>query len=247
MSKEVIKVALVTGAARRIGAEITGYLHAKGWNVVMHCHHSLDAAKVVAERLNHQRQNSVQCLAADLSNVRALSDLVEQAGGFWGRLDGLVNNASVFSPTPIGSVMPGDWQRIMQPNLEAPFFLAQAAWPLLRVRHGAIVNVTDIYAEHPLKDHAVYSISKAGLLALTRSLALELAPEVRVNAVSPGAILWPENQADPKLCEKVLEKVPMGRSGVPLDIAKTVHFLLDEAPYVTGQVLAVDGGRTLAV
>jgi pteridine reductase len=241
------KAALVTGAARRIGAEITGFLHARGWNVVMHCHQSHEAAQALADKLNLLREDSVRLISADLSDTGGLQAVIDQAGGFWGRLDGLVNNASVFSPTPLGSLDRADWQRVMQPNLEAPFFLSQAAWPLLRTTRGAIVNVTDIYADHPLKSHPIYSISKAGLVALTRSLALEMAPEVRVNAVSPGAILWPENQTDLGACEKILEKVPMERSGVPEDIAKTVHFLLEEAPYVTGQVIAVDGGRTLAV
>lgn len=247
MNKSEVKAALVTGAARRIGAEITGFLHARGWNVVMHCHQSHDAAQALADQLNRSREDSVRLISADLSDIGALGALIDQAGGFWGHLDGLVNNASIFSPTPLGSLYPEDWQRVMQPNLEAPFFLSQAAWPHLRTRRGAIVNVTDIYADHPLKNHPIYSISKAGLVALTRSLALEMAPEVRVNAVAPGAILWPENPADLEGCEKILEKIPMERSGAPEDIAKTVHFLLDEALYVTGQVIAVDGGRTLAV
>lgn len=247
VNEKDVKVALVTGAARRIGAAIAAHLHERGWHLLLHCRQSVTVAESLCERFNQARGGTAHVLVANLAETGAAARLIDQAEGCWGRLDALINNASVFFPTPLGTLQPSDWQVVMQPNLEAPFFLSQAAWPMLKRAGGSIVNVTDIYAEYPLKDHPIYSTSKAGLLALTRSLALEMAPEVRVNAVSPGAILWPENQSDTEGCERILEKIPMARAGAPSDIGKAVHFFLDEAPYVTGQVLAVDGGRTICV
>ncbi len=243
---ESIKVALVTGASRRIGAEIVRHLHQSGYRIVLHFNRSVGEAEALAADLNDVRAGSVKTLQADLGGSVAMADFVGRAAGFWGRLDALVNNASSFYPTPIGEVTEAQWDELMGSNLKAPFFLAQAAAEPLAHHQGAIVNVVDIYAERPLKSYPVYSIAKAGLAALTRSLAVELAPNVRVNGVSPGAILWPEpSQEDTQ--SDLLARVPLARCGSPDDIARAVGFLLQEAPYVTGQVLTVDGGRTLSI
>lgn len=244
---EVTKVVLVTGASRRIGAEIVRVLHAAGYGVALHFHRSAESAETLAADLNARRPDSVQLLRADLNDAANLPNLVEQVLKRWGRLDAMVNNASVFYPTPLGEVTLTQWDELLGSNLKAPFFLAQAASPVLRRHQGAMVNLVDIYAERPLRSHPVYSIAKAGLAALTRSLALELAPEVRVNGVSPGAILWPEQNHDPDAQAEILGKVPLSRAGEPADIARAVRFFLIDAPYVTGQILAVDGGRSLFI
>lgn len=239
-------MAIVTGAARRIGAVIAGRMHARGLNVVVHCCRSREAAEELAGQLNAARPDSARVVVADLADDAAPQRLVQAALETWGRLDVLVNNASTFRPTPLGKITAGDWDDLVGSNLRAPLFLAQAAAPALRERGGAIVNMADIHGLVPLRDHAVYSPAKAGLVMLTRALAKDLAPAVRVNAVAPGAILWPENGSDeaaPKA--EILEKIPLGRAGKPEDIAGAVAFLALDAPYVTGQVLAVDGGRLL--
>ncbi|MEW6038772.1 MAG: pteridine reductase [Pseudomonadota bacterium] len=239
------KVALITGAARRVGATIAGHLHDQGYRVIVHYHRSEADALRLCESLNRRRNDSATAIGADLLELKALGPLVETAARRWGRLDVLVNNASVFYPTPMGSVTGQQWDELLGSNLRAPFFLIQHAMPWLAAGRGCVVNLADIHADRPLKNHPAYSIAKAGLVALTKSLAKELAPAIRVNAVAPGAILWPEQGTDASTQVEILNRIPLGRPGDPLDIAKAVTYFLDQAPYVTGQVLAVDGGRSL--
>ena len=241
------RVALVTGASRRIGAEIVRGLHAAGYRVLLHYHRSEDEARQLAGALNAERPGSILALRADLDDTAALDELVRRAIDAWGHLDALVNNASTFYPTPLGTVTESQWDALLGSNLKAPFFLCQAAAPHLACRQGAIVNLVDIYAERPLKGYPAYSIAKAGLAALTRSLAVELAPDVRVNGVAPGAILWPEQADGGQTQADILARIPLARSGSPSDIAGAVRFLLEEAPYITGQIIAVDGGRSVFI
>ena len=239
------KTGLVTGGARRVGAAIARRLHAAGANLIVHYRDSdADADKLVAE-LNGVRPKSAQKVKAELLAPIAPRALVSAARDAFGRLDILVNNASAFFPVSVGAIEPSHWEELIGSNLRAPLFIAQEAAPELAKHEGAIVNIVDIHAERPLKGYAVYSIAKAGLAALTRSLAVELAPRVRVNGVAPGAIAWPEDgQFDPAERERVVATTPLGRTGTPEDIAQAVHFLAC-APYVTGQILAVDGGRSI--
>lgn len=241
------KVILITGAARRIGAEIVRSLHRAGFNILVHYHRSGAEAEVLAATLNGARPDSARLLPADLSVTASFPRLIEQAVACWGRLDGLVNNASAFYPTPVGTVTEPQWEDLLGSNLKAPFFLAQAAAEPLRRQQGSIVNIVDVYAERPLKAYPVYSVAKAGLAALTRALAVELAPEVRVNGVSPGAILWPAQGQDAAGQAELLSRVPLGRSGSPGDVARAVRFFIQDMPYVTGQILAVDGGRSVFI
>lgn len=236
---------LITGAAHRIGAVTARTLHAHGFNIALHYRHSSSAAEALASELNGLRPGSVTTLQADLHDTAALPALVERAAAAWGRLDVLVNNASSFYPTPVGEVDEAQWEELIGSNLKAPFFLAQAAAPLLSAHHGAIVNIVDIHAERPLKNHPVYSVAKAGLVMLTRALARELGPRVRVNAVAPGAILWPEQGLTEDDKEDILERTALKRQGTPADIARAVLYLVRDADYMTGQVLTVDGGRSL--
>jgi len=239
------KTALVTGAARRIGAAIARRLHAAGASVVLHYRGAETEAAALETELNAARAASALRVKADLLAPIAPKALVGASLERFGRLDVLVNNASTFYPTAVGSIEPGHWEELMGSNLRAPLFLAQQAAPHLAKNYGAIVNLADIHAERPLKGYLVYSVAKAGLAALTRALALELAPEVRVNAISPGAIAWPEDgQFEPLERERILAITPLARLGSPEEIARAVHFLAT-APFVTGQVLAVDGGRSL--
>ena len=240
---------MVTGAAKRVGAEIARTLHAAGCNVVIHCNRSKAEADALAAALNLARPKSAAVVSGDLLADNALKGLIDQAHSCFGRLDGLVNNASSFQATPVGKIDLDDWLDIMGSNLKAPLFLSQAAAPYLRQTKGAIVNIIDIHTEHPLKDFVVYNAAKAGLAGLTRSFALELGPEVRVNGVSPGAIMWPEDSADypPAERERIISQVPLKRVGSAQDIAGAVKFLLLDSPYVTGQILAVDGGREISL
>lgn len=241
------KVVLVTGAARRVGATIARTLHAAGYDLALHYRHSRGEMDVLTGELEALRPNSTLAVAAELADIEHLPRLVEACVARYGRLDGLVNNASAFYPTPIGTVTPQQWNELFASNAQAPFFLAQAAAPQLKSAHGSIVSIADIYAQRPLARHPVYSMAKAALVAMTRALARELAPAVRVNAVAPGAILWPESgkaytdQAD------LIARTPLARTGTPEDVASAVLFLLRDARFTTGQVLNVDGGRELVI
>ncbi len=246
------KVALVTGAAKRIGAEIARQLHKANFNLVIHYHQSKNAAQELVDELNETRANSAIGIAADLNNLVAITQLAEQAQQQWQRIDLLVNNASSFFPTPIGDTSEDDWNQLINSNLKAPFFLAQSVAKNLGEHRGSIINIADIYADRPLLKHSVYSIAKAGNVMLTKTLAQELAPLVRVNGIAPGAILWPDDtnkKPEDKLSdenkEKMLAKIPLQQRGHEQDIARTILFLTNDAPYITGQILNVDGGRTI--
>ncbi|MGA0023034.1 MAG: pteridine reductase [Burkholderiales bacterium] len=242
------KSVLVTGGSRRVGAAISRRLHAAGANVVVHYRNSADDAHALQQELNVVREQSAALLRADLLAPGALPQLARDAVAAFGRLDGLVNNASSFYATPLGAIDERAWDDLVGTNLKAPLFLAQAVATELRRTRGAVVNIIDIHAELPMKNHVVYTAAKGGLLALTRSLACELGPQVRVNGVSPGTILWPEEPAWQNDIERqrIVNQTLLKRTGEPGDIAAAVEFLLT-APYVTGQVLAVDGGRSIAM
>lgn len=243
-------VVLITGAGRRIGAAVAARLHRTGFNIAIHYSRSKAEAETLAETLNKQRPNSAFTLQADLLEINALPVLADTAARRWGRLDALVNNASTFYPTPVGQITESHWQDLLGTNLKAPLFLSQAAAPYLKSTQGCIINIVDIHADRPMRGHTVYSIAKAGLAALTKSLARELAPEVRVNGVAPGAILWPENpdsaNGDDNTPAAILERIALKRPGEPGDIAETIEFLIRQ-PYITGQIVAVDGGRSLNI
>lgn len=241
-----VPVVLVTGAARRIGAEIARMLHAAGASVMLHYRQSGVPAAELAAELDAVRPGSAATAAADLTDVGAVARLVGATVERFGRLDALVNNASSFFATPLGSIDEAAWDDLIGSNLKGPLFLAQAAAPHLAAAQGGIVNIVDVHAERPLKGYPLYCAAKAGLLGLTRSLAVELAPQVRVNAVAPGAIEWPQGEADFPPAERVsiVDHTLLKRIGAPSDIARTVKFLIFDAPYITGQVINVDGGRT---
>lgn len=238
-------VALVTGAARRIGAAIARRLHADGYDLALHYRDSTADMHSLAEELQDTRADSVLTLQADLADFDRLPGLIAHAIGRFGRLDALVNNASQFFPTLLGTTTPAQWDALFATNVRAPFFLAQAAAPHLRAAQGAIVNLVDIHAQRPLRDHALYGMGKAALVHMTRALALELAPQVRVNAVAPGAILWPEDGKHEAAKAALLARTPLGRTGTPEEVAEAVRWLLRDASYMTGQVLRLDGGRML--
>lgn len=237
--------ALVTGAARRVGAAIARELHALGANVLIHHRASIAEAQALAASLNAVRAGSAALAQVELRDTAALPGLVERTVQAFGRLDILVNNASAFYPTPLGEITEAQWDELVGSNLKAPLFLSQAASAELRRRQGLIVNIVDIHAVRPLKRYTVYSITKSGLAMLTRALARELAPEIRVNGVAPGPVLWPEDEIDPALKEEIIERTALKRPGSPEDVACAVAFFAKDAPYVTGQILAVDGGRSI--
>jgi pteridine reductase len=243
------KSVLVTGGGKRVGAAICRRLHAAGADLLIHYRSSCDEAAGLAGELNGVRAGSATVAQADLLDVARLPQLVQAALEAFGRLDALINNASSFFPTPVGRIDEHAWIDLIGTNLKAPLFLSQAAAPELRATRGCIVNITDIHAERPMGSYLVYSVGKAGLAALTRGLARELGPEVRVNAVAPGAIIWPEEHEwhDGKLQAEILDTVFLKRIGNPDDIARAVEFLVSDAPYVTGQILAVDGGRSVSL
>jgi pteridine reductase len=241
------KAALITGGARRVGAEIARVLHEQDMNLVIHYRSSRDDAHALKVELEKQRKNSVALVQGDLLDTKRLAEIVEEAVGAFGRLDALVNNASSFYPTPVGEATEHQWEDLIGTNLRAPFFLAQAAAPHLRKTYGCIVNIADIHGERPIKRYPIYSAAKAGLVMLTKSLARELAPEVRTNAIAPGTILWPEGEAEVDEAQKqeMLARIPLRRSGSPHDIARTALFLVRDAGFINGQVIAVCGGRTV--
>ncbi|HEY5365121.1 MAG TPA: pteridine reductase [Casimicrobiaceae bacterium] len=242
------KVVLITGGAKRVGAAICRLLHARGARLMLHYRTSAGEARLLQAELNHLREDSVALIQADLLDLTKLASLVEQSVNRFGRLDALVNNASSFFQTTVGDITPSDWDDLIGTNVRAPLFLSQAAAPALRKTQGSIVNITDIHAERPLKNYVVYSVAKSALVGLTRSLARELAPEVRVNAVAPGPVIWPEeNEFDELARQRIISHTPLRREGLPEDVAKAVHFLLADASYVTGETIHVDGGRHVAI
>ncbi len=239
------KTVLVTGAAKRVGCAIAREMHAAGANVMLHYRTATADAESLVSEFNTLRPASAACLQADLLDITQLPLLVAATIARFGRLDALVNNASSFFATPLGEIDLAVWNDLIGTNLKAPLFLTQAAAPYLRATRGAVVNITDIHAERPLAAYPLYCAAKAGLLGLTRALAIELAPEVRVNAVAPGPILWPDDEAfDSAARDAIVAHTLLQREGSPQEIARTVRFLLDDAAYVTGQVINVDGGRT---
>ena len=237
-----MKTALITGAAHRIGAQISQTLHKNGFDVIIHYKNSKTAAESLTNELNHIRKNSARAIQADLNDMNSLDKLAQSIK----TLDLLVNNASVFYPTPINTSTLEQWNEVINTNLTAPFFLATALTPKLQKKSGCIVNIVDIHSERPLKNHAIYNISKAGIAMMTKTLAKELSPDVRVCGVSPGSILWPENDAELSEIQKnkMLDKIALNKQGSPDDIANTVLFLAN-SNYITGQIINVDGGRTL--
>lgn len=241
------KVVLITGGAKRVGAAVCRELHAHGAQLMVHYNKSHAEARALQAELNLQRPNSVAIIQADLLNTAVAPSLVQETIQHFGRLDVLINNASSYYATEIGQINEENWLDLMGSNLKAPAFLAQAAAAELRKQMGTIVNITDMHIERPKKGYIVYSVAKAGLVTLTKSLALELSPEVRVNAVAPGPVQWPENnpQFDEVYRQRVISQTLLKRIGNPTDIAKAVKFLIYDAPYITGHVLAVDGGRSL--
>jgi pteridine reductase len=239
------RAVLITGAARRIGAALARGFHAHGADVCIHCHRSIGEAEQLRDELHALRPRSAAIVTADLLDVESLPGMIDAAVKTFGRLDVLINNASTFYPTPLGSVTPAQWDDLMGTNLRAPFFLAQTAAPALREAKGVIVNMIDIHAQRPLPQHPVYSTAKAGLSMLTRALARELGPDVRVNGIAPGPILWPEAGMDPKLQDEIVAKTLLKRGGSAEDVVRAALFFVKDAPYVTGQILAVDGGRSV--
>ncbi len=247
MTAESRPVVLITGAARRVGSVIARRLHASGYDVALHCRHSRAELDGLIAELEIQRANSTLALQADLADVENLPALIDAVITRFGRLDGLINNASSFYPTTIGATTPAQWDELFGSNARAPFFLAQAAAPHLKNVQGNIVNLVDIYAERPLPGHTVYCMAKAALAMLTYSLAKELGPEVRVNGVAPGAVMWPEQGKEYADREELVKRTALKRAGSPDDVAGAVLYLLRDAGFVTGQILRVDGGRTLVI
>ncbi|MEO7385928.1 MAG: pteridine reductase [Gammaproteobacteria bacterium] len=238
------KWALITGAGRRVGAAIARTLHEQGAGVAIHYRGSAAEATGLVNQLNGARTGSALAVQGDLLDTARLATLVDTVVSHAGRLDVLVNNASSFYPTPLATVSEAQWSDLLGTNLKAPLFLAQAALPHLKATRGVIINIIDIHATRPLKDHTLYGAAKAGLAFLTRALARDLAPDIRVNGVAPGAILWPESGVSEQMREVVLKQIPLKRVGDPSDIAGCVLYLVRDAHYVTGQIIAVDGGRS---
>ena len=241
------KVVLITGGAKRVGAAICRLLHESGANLMIHYRSSTSEARALQAELNLKRANSVAIIQGDLLNLAVLPSLVQETINRFERLDVLINNASSYYATELGEISDDHWEDLVGSNLKAPMFLSQAAAPELRKQRGCIVNITDMHVERPKKGYIVYSVAKAGLVTLTKSLAHELSPEVRVNAVAPGPVMWPEDnpQFDEVYRQRVISQTLLKRIGEPTDVAKAVKFLIQDAPFITGQVIAVDGGRSL--
>lgn len=241
------KVVLITGGAKRVGASICRTLHASGASLMIHYRSSVSEARALQSELNLQRANSVAIIQGDLLNLAVLPSLIQETISRYGRLDVLINNASAYYATELGEINEEQWEDLVGPNLKAPLFLSQAAAAELRKQHGCIINITDMHVERPKKGYIVYSVAKAGLVTLTKSLAHELGPDVRVNAVAPGPVMWPEDnpQFDEVYRQRVISQTLLKRIGEPNDVAKAVRFLIQDAPFITGQIIAVDGGRSL--
>jgi pteridine reductase len=238
-------IALITGGAKRIGSTIARHLHAAGYNLVLHYRASHKEAEQLMQELNNLRSQSVMLVQADLDNHKAINEMATIALAQWQRLDLLVNNASTFYPTPVATATQEDWDQLFNSNLRGPYFLIQAVLDALKKSRGSIINIADIYADNPLKNHSLYCMAKAANVMMTKALALELAPEVRVNAIAPGAILWPET---PNMdSNKILEKIPLQVTGHPGEIASMVLYLAKQTTYITGQVIKIDGGRSLQI
>jgi pteridine reductase len=245
--KSARQIALVTGAAARIGASIATALHERGCDLLLHYNSNREGAEGLAASFNEARPGSAETLQADLSTPAGVDELAAGVRDAFGRLDVLVNNASRFYPTPVGESQPWQWEDLLNSNLRGPWFLVQALLEELRAAGGSIVNILDVHAERPMQGHAIYCISKAGLAMMTKALARELGPAVRVNGVSPGAILWPETEPSAADKQSILSRTALERLGDPTDIASAVVYFTLDAPYVTGQILAVDGGRSLNI
>ena len=241
------KTVLITGGARRIGNVTARTLHNHGFNVMVHYRSSAADANALVDELNSIRADSAASTQCDLLDINCIPGVVESTIDTFGRLDCLINNASTFYPTPIELIENDFWVDLMGSNLKAPTFMVKSAAKYLRESNGCIINIVDIYARTPLSDHPIYCSAKAGLEMLTKSLARDLAPEVRVNGISPGAILWPEHETHTLNQEELLKKIPMQRMGTPEDIANTARFLIQDASYITGQIIAVDGGRSVVI
>ncbi|NRB38975.1 MAG: pteridine reductase [Pseudomonadales bacterium] len=240
------KVVLITGGAQRIGAEIAKTFHHAGFNIVVHYRHSETQALLLVDELNHQRADSAIGFQADLNKLEEVEKLAEDAHLAWGQLDCLINNASSFYATELNTCTELQWDDLINANVKGAFFLSQALIPSLKIQQGNIINIVDIHSDRPLKNHPIYSIAKAGLAMMTKSLAKELGPDIRVNGISPGAILWPEqDDFGEQQQQEILDRISLSRTGTPEDIANTALFLARQAPYITGQIIAVDGGRTL--
>ena len=240
-------VALITGGAKRVGAVIARTLHAAGYDLALHCRHSVSEAEALAAELTAQRADSTLVLQAELADIHNLSRLIDATLARYGRLDALVNNASAFYATPIDTASVEQWNELFASNAQAPFFLAQAALPALRAAHGAIVNLVDIYAERSIAHYPIYVMAKGALVAMTRTLALDLAPDIRVNGIAPGAVMWPSDGKSYDDQQAMMARTPLGRAGTPEDVAGTVLWLLRDAPFVTGQIIRVDGGRSISI
>lgn len=239
------RVALVTGAAQRIGEQLVRALHARGYNVILHYRSSADSASRIAGELNAQRRDSAHTVCAALEDSAALRNLVGESLSRWGRIDVLINNASSYYTTSWGEATLEDWDNLIGSNLKGPFFLTQALLPVLSETRGCVVNMIDIFAERPARDFPVYCMAKAGLAMMTKSLAFDRGQKVRVNGIAPGVILWPERPTSEAEKEETLERIPAGHIGNPDDIVRTALFLIEDAPYVNGQIIAVDGGLSL--
>ncbi len=240
------KTVLITGAARRVGAHMARVLHAAGMNIVIHYRGSRSEAEALANEMQKSRANSVVLLQADLKDFDSLPRVIEEATAVWGRLDVLINNASTFYPTKVGELTEQHWFDLVDVNLKAPLFLAQAAVAELKKHHGCMINIIDIHADRPMRNYSTYCIAKAGLAMLTKAMAKDLGPEIRVNGIAPGVIMWPEAEENSATHEAILERVALKREGSPQDIATTALFLIRDAGYITGQIISVDGGRTLS-
>lgn len=240
------KVVLITGAARRVGAEMVRHLHQAEMNIVLHYRSSSEDATALADSLNAQRADSIKLLKGDLKDYQQIPKLIEQGITLFGKIDALINNASSFYPTNLKDVDEEIWEDLVGVNLKAPLYLTQALTAELKKNQGCIINIVDIHGDRPLKNYSVYSIAKAGLIMFTKSMARELAPEIRVNGIAPGAIMWPEEQHYEGMHQEIISRTALKREGSPTDIAETALFLIEHANYITGQIIAVDGGRTLS-